>query len=108
MSTLVFPHNVSCASAGLDVLGFQSFPWLAATAFAGQVEREPETAFDAASGIDAFLDSDFVCRTLENESAATGVKPFVVLSNDDKINILGFLVLQRAKPLVIQTGRGGD
>jgi hypothetical protein len=36
-------------------------------------------------------------RALENKAARTGVKPLVVFADDDKINILGRLVLERAE-----------
>ena len=64
--------------AGRGVLRLQSAPGFAAAAFLGQFERETQATLHAAPGIDAFLDGDFVGRALENKSARTGVKTFVV------------------------------
>ena len=64
-----------------------------------------QAALDAAARVDALLQGDLVGRAFEDESARAGVKPFVVLADDDEINVLGLLVFQRAEALVVELDR---
>ena len=82
--------------AGGDVLGFEALPRCAVAAFFGDFEGILEAAIDAAAGVDGFLDGDFVGRALEEISAGTGVEALVVFTDDDEVDVLRALVLERA------------
>src|SRR5204862_4384525 len=66
-----------------------------------KLERETQAALDAAAGVDAFLDRDFVWRAFENKTAGAGIEPFVVLADHDKIDVRRAFVLERAKTFIV-------
>ncbi len=72
---------------------------------AGELEGITQAALDAAARIDAFLQGNLVGRAFEDESADAGVEPLVVLADDDEVNVLGLLVLERAEALVVEFDR---
>src|SRR6185369_14502704 len=64
-----------------------------------------EAAFDPTAGVDAFLQGNFVRCSLEDKSPGPGIKAFVIFANHYEIDVLRFLVLQRAETLVIELHR---
>ena len=73
---------------------------LVLVSFAGVIKRITQAALNTATGVHAFLNSNFVRSAFKNEPAGTGVQAFVVFSNNDEIHILRLLVFQRAKSFV--------
>ena len=63
---------------------------------AGQVEGESNRALDARAGIDRRLDRHFLGCSLARESPRADVKIFVVLADDNHVDVVGPLPLDRA------------
>ena len=88
--------------AGLEIIGLEAAPRLVNVLFAGVLKRITETAFDAAPGVDAFLDGDFVGRVLEHGAAGSDIQAFIVFADDSEINILGLLIFNGAVAVVVE------
>src|SRR6185436_11790104 len=73
--------------------------------FAREFEGEPQTALDAATGVDAFLHRDLVRRALEHETARSGVKALVIFAHHDEVYVRRSFVLQRTEPVVVKFHR---
>ncbi len=71
---------------------------LAAAGSAGQVEGGAQDALDALAGVDLLLNRDLVGRALLEVAADADVGALGVLAQDDEIDVLRRLVLERAEP----------
>ena len=60
-----------------------------------QLERIADAALAALAGVDGRLGGDFVRRALVHEAAGAAVQVFGVLADDDEVDVLGPLSLQR-------------
>ena len=76
--------------------GLRPFHGLPPRCFLRQFKRVFQAALHAAARVDGFLNGHFLRRALVLKTARAGVKPFVVFTHDDEINVLRPLVLERA------------
>ena len=68
----------------------------------GPGERGADDALDALAGVDFFAGGDLVEGALLEEAALRRVLPFGVLAEDDEVDLLAALALERREPIVEQ------
>ena len=97
VKTLVLATKVTCLTKPLPAIGGrETAKWPQRGAAACLFKRETNGPLDARSGIDRGLDSHFLGCSLAREPPCSDVEVFVVLADDDHVDVVGPLAFDRA------------